>query len=71
MPGNKFRVYVAAFIRDGITKNCSLEPEYGLAMFYWGIWIEPKKGNGQGQLYHVEVRETLNSIDGPIPGGWT
>ncbi|KAL2760729.1 hypothetical protein ACRALDRAFT_205365 [Sodiomyces alcalophilus JCM 7366] len=70
MRGNKYRVYLAAFSRDGISNNPQLEPSYGRAMYHWGIWLEPKNSQGQGRLYHVEHHEPMNSATGPIPGGW-
>lgn len=70
MPGNKYRVSVAGFARDGISNNPSLETTLGHAMYHWGIWVEPKNGEGEGRLYHTEEHEPMNSAAGPIPGGW-
>ncbi|KAK4215129.1 hypothetical protein QBC37DRAFT_459566 [Rhypophila decipiens] len=70
MPGNKYRVYLAGFSRDGISMNPSLEPTLHKAMYHWGIWVEPKNSQGEGQLFHVEHHEPMNSSSGPIPGGW-
>ncbi|KAK8010298.1 hypothetical protein PG990_009263 [Apiospora arundinis] len=70
MPGNKYRVSVAGFARDGISHNASLERPFGRAMYHWGIWVEPKNSQGAGRLYHMEEYPPMNSAAGPIPGGW-
>ncbi|KFZ01194.1 hypothetical protein V500_00860 [Pseudogymnoascus sp. VKM F-4518 (FW-2643)] len=70
MLGNKYRIYVAAYVRDGISTCYELEPQYGYAMYHWGIWVEPKNGKGKGQSFHVREHEPMNSASGPIPGGW-
>lgn len=70
MPGGKYRVSVAGFVRDGISNNPSLETTYGHAMYHWGIWVEPKGSEGPGRLYDVEEHQPMNSAEGPIPGGW-
>ncbi|KFX89518.1 hypothetical protein V490_06967 [Pseudogymnoascus sp. VKM F-3557] len=70
MPGNKYRIYIAAYVRDGISSHYELEPQYGYAMYHWGIWIEPKNGGGKGQSFHVREHEPMSSASGPIPGGW-
>ncbi|OBT63354.1 hypothetical protein VE03_07197 [Pseudogymnoascus sp. 23342-1-I1] len=70
MPGNKYRVYVTAFVRDGISTRYELEPQYGFAMYHWGIWVELKNGGGKGLLFHVQEHPPMNSASGRIPGGW-
>ncbi|KAK3315650.1 hypothetical protein B0H66DRAFT_577355 [Apodospora peruviana] len=70
MRGNKYRVYGAAFSRDRISNNPSLEAAYGPAIFHWGLWVEPKNSKGQGCLLHVEDHPQMNSRTGVIPGGW-
>ncbi|KFY18728.1 hypothetical protein V491_04723 [Pseudogymnoascus sp. VKM F-3775] len=70
MPGGKCRIYVASYIRDGISSRYELEPQYGYAMYHWGIWVEPKGGRGKGRSFHVIEHEPMNSARGPIPGGW-
>ncbi|XWX01578.1 hypothetical protein V2A60_009606 [Cordyceps javanica] len=70
MTGNKYRVSVAAFARDYISNNASLEESYGYAMYHWGIFVEPKGGKGDGRLYHVEEHPAMNSAQGTIPAGW-
>ncbi|KFY22050.1 hypothetical protein V493_06896 [Pseudogymnoascus sp. VKM F-4281 (FW-2241)] len=70
MLSNKYRIYVAAYFRDGISTRCELEPQYGYAMYHWGIWVEPKNARGAGQSFHVREHEPMNSAKGPIPGGW-
>lgn len=70
MTGNKYRVSVAGFARDGISNDPSLEKPFGRAMYRWGIWVEPKHGQGKGRLYHVEEHPPMSSAAGPVPGGW-
>lgn len=70
MPGDKYRIYVAGYVRDGISTHYELEPEYGYAMYHWGIWVEPKNGKGKARSFHVAEHEPMNSDSGPIAGGW-
>lgn len=50
MPGDKYHIYVAAYVRDGISTRYDLEPQYGYAMYHWGIWVEPKKRGWEGTV---------------------
>lgn len=68
MPGNKYRVSVAGFVRDRVSNGSCLEKDFGRAMYHWGIWVEPKNSNGAGRLYHMEEHQPMNSRFGPIPG---
>ncbi|KAK3319031.1 hypothetical protein B0H66DRAFT_558615 [Apodospora peruviana] len=62
-PANKSRVYVCLYYQPGAT---SLNPP----RFHWGLWVEPKNSGGQGDYFHVQYRERMNTENGVQEEGW-
>ncbi|KAF2734190.1 hypothetical protein EJ04DRAFT_564470 [Polyplosphaeria fusca] len=68
---NKDRVFVAIYTRPGSSELDSLNSTRSKAKaqkYHWGIWIEPKNGNGSGTSFDLEDSITFSSTTNPF--GW-
>ncbi|OCK76035.1 hypothetical protein K432DRAFT_396784 [Lepidopterella palustris CBS 459.81] len=65
---NKDRVFVALYVRDGITGTESIRSKPNHSIYVWGIWIEPKGSSGEGTSFSVE--ESSGFADAENPAGW-
>lgn len=68
---NKDRVFVAIYIRPGgseLDSVASTRSRTKPSDYHWGIWIEPKNGNGLGTSYDLEDSVAFSSVTNPF--GW-